>query len=471
MRMPRRKPSFLFTTNSTTSAASTRKPNRPELRRAAALLFSAILLGTLLYSADNIRFITIQSHITRSSPRQLSSLEAEANHASGPSDPIGIQSAADLFDGAKKRVLSLHKRDEKEKCDLFDGEWIYDSEREGDEKRRYPLYREDECVFLTEQVTCMRNGRKDDRYQRWRWQPRSCSLPRFDAKAFLERLRNKRMMFVGDSLNRNQWESMVCLVQSILPWDKKTLVKTGSLNVFRAEEYNATLEFYWAPFLVESNSDDPAMHSIRDRIIRPTSILKHGANWNDVDFLIFNTYIWWMNGPKMKVMRKGIFSRRSVKYEEVERIVAYRRVLRTWSKWVAEHIDPQKTTVFFMSMSPAHETVTWENPNAIRCAMETLPIRNSTGRIDVGTDWRLFTIAEDVIQSMRQVPVHYINITALSEVRKDAHTSVHTLRKGKVLTPEQQADPATYADCIHWCLPGLPDVWNEFLYAKIMSNM
>lgn len=114
-------------------------------------------------------------------------------------------------------------------------------------------------------------------------------------------------------------------------------------------------------------------------------------------------------------------------------------------------------------------TVTWGNPNAIRCAMETLPITNNTQRIDVGTDWRLFAAAEDVMQSMGQVPVHYINITALSEVRKDAHTSVHTLRQGKVLTPEQQADPATYADCIHWCLPGLPDVWNEFLYAEIMS--
>jgi hypothetical protein len=42
-------------------------------------------------------------------------------------------------------------------------------------------------------------------------------------------------MFVGDSLNRNQWESMVCLVQSEAPWDKKTLVKNGSLNVFRLQ--------------------------------------------------------------------------------------------------------------------------------------------------------------------------------------------------------------------------------------------
>jgi len=62
-------------------------------------------------------------------------------------------------------------------------------------------------------------------------------MDRYDARLLLERLRNKRLMFVGDSLNRNQWESMVCLVQSVVPWGHKTLqkfVNNGSLNVFTA---------------------------------------------------------------------------------------------------------------------------------------------------------------------------------------------------------------------------------------------
>jgi hypothetical protein len=136
-------------------------------------------------------------------------------------------------------------------------------------------------------------------------EPESSQKCRFDARLLLERLRNKRLMFVGDSLNRNQWESMVCLVQSVIPKGHKTLTKfvnNGSSNVFYAHDYNATVEFYWAPFLVESNSDNPKVHSVPNRIIQWHSIAKHAKNWVGVDYLVFNTYIWWLNELNMKVL-------------------------------------------------------------------------------------------------------------------------------------------------------------------------
>lgn len=69
------------------------------------------------------------------------------------------------------------------------------------------------------------------------WYMVSQSLPcqnRFNATKFLEKLRNKRLVFVGDSVNRNQWVSMVCMVEHFIPDGRKMRVYNGSLISFKA---------------------------------------------------------------------------------------------------------------------------------------------------------------------------------------------------------------------------------------------
>jgi len=78
-------------------------------------------------------------------------------------------------------------------------------------------------------------------------------------------------------------------------------------------------------------------------------------------------------------------------------------------------------------------------------------------------------LIHDALQVLK-IDVTLLNITQLSEYRKDAHTSIYGERKGKLLTKEQRANPTDFADCIHWCLPGVPDAWNEILYAYLLKG-
>lgn len=42
-------------------------------------------------------------------------------------------------------------------------------------------------------------------------------------------------MLVGDSLNRGQWISMLCLLESVIPAEKKSITPNAHLTIFRAE--------------------------------------------------------------------------------------------------------------------------------------------------------------------------------------------------------------------------------------------
>ncbi|XP_058075244.1 xylan O-acetyltransferase 14 isoform X2 [Magnolia sinica] len=294
-------------------------------------------------------------------------------------------------------------------CDLSSGRWVFDNVS-------YPLYSERQCTYMSDQLACEKYGRTDFMYQNWRWQPHQCDLPRFNATTLLERLRGKRLVFVGDSLNRGQWVSMVCLIESVIPSSLKSMHSNGSLNAFKALEYNALVEFYWAPLLVESNSDDPVNHRLPDRIIRANSITKHAKHWMSADILVFNSYLWWRRS-KMKVLA---------------------------DEWGAA-----------------------EDQN---CYNEREPVTKD-GYSGRASDGRMMSLVDATIQRLRErgVNVRILNITQLSEYRKDGHPSIYR-KQWEPLTEEQISKPTSYADCIHWCLPGVPDVWNELLYASIISS-
>lgn len=56
-------------------------------------------------------------------------------------------------------------------CDMFRGQWVKDDS--------YPLYPEGSCPHIDEPFDCYRNGRPDRSYQKLRWQPHGCKIPRY----------------------------------------------------------------------------------------------------------------------------------------------------------------------------------------------------------------------------------------------------------------------------------------------------
>jgi hypothetical protein len=57
---------------------------------------------------------------------------------------------------------------------------------------------------------------------------------RLNPNDMLERLRGKRLVFVGDSLNRNMWESLVCILRHSVK-DKRKVFEASGRREFKTE--------------------------------------------------------------------------------------------------------------------------------------------------------------------------------------------------------------------------------------------
>ncbi|CAN4103257.1 unnamed protein product [Withania somnifera] len=295
------------------------------------------------------------------------------------------------------------RKKSKNKCNIFEGRWVYES-------KGSPYYEAPQCPFLSEQVSCQKNGRPDFDYENWSWEAHDCVIPSFNGKDILKRFRGKRVIIVGDSLNRNQWESLACLLYSTIPPSRTHLdFSNGSYKVFKAK-----------------TMDLSSLH------------------WQGVDIMVFNTGHWWVHHGKFKLKLESAF--------EV--------AMRTWANWIDQNVSLTKTTVFFRSISPAHK-----GQNG--CYNKTQPTTNTSHVTHFLKS--LIEIVDRTLTKMR-VPVRYLNIIKLSEHRIDAHPSVYAKKKGDNLVTGKLKPPECFSDCNHWYLPGLPDTWNRLLYTSLVLD-
>ncbi|KAH7656080.1 PC-Esterase protein [Dioscorea alata] len=219
--------------------------------------------------------------------------------------------------------------------------------------------------MIQEHQNCMKNGRPDMDFLKWRWKPDDCELLRFAPKKFLEIFRGKSLAFVGDSLARNQMQSLMCLLSKVeYPKD----VSNSSDESFRRmyyKTYNFTVSIFWSPYLVKAE-EPKSEGSMIDRMWK-LYLDEVDENWaskiDEFDYVIISDGTWFTR-PLLFYEQKRITKCQYCEIENVELValnyfhrMAFRTALQAINK-----LDKYKGVTIVRTISPPHfEDGEWDN--------------------------------------------------------------------------------------------------------------
>ncbi|XP_072979654.1 protein trichome birefringence-like 16 [Typha angustifolia] len=342
---------------------------------------------------------------------------------------------------------------EREGCNYGKGKWIADDRR--------PLYSGFGCKrWLSEMWACRLTQRVDFSYEKFKWQPEGCKMPEFEGSEFLRRMQDKTIAYVGDSLGRQMFQSIMCMVGKESPdaedvgGDYGFVQELGAKRpngwAYRFPRTNTTILFYWSSTLCELeplNVADPAT-SYAMHLDRPPAFLEQ--NLHKFDVLVLNSGHHWNRG-KLNANRWEMYVRGAPNTN--------RKIARIWNakkfaihstvKWLNSQLPHHpRLKIFFRSISPRH-FINGDWNTGGRCdSMSSLAGGNTVSQ-DHSDD-------ADAEGAVNGTGIKLLDITALSQLRDEGHISRYSIKAAEGVQ-----------DCLHWCLPGIPDTWNEILAAQL----
>ncbi|CAK9228578.1 unnamed protein product, partial [Sphagnum troendelagicum] len=259
----------------------------------------------------------------------------------------------------------------KQVCDLSNGTWVQDF-------GAALAYTNDTCKYITGHQNCMTNGRMDTEFLYWRWKPSTCELPQIDARTTLESLRGKSLVFVGDSIARNQFQSLLCILSQAEDPTHLYHDEDWRDHIYVFPSYSFTLSVRWSPYLVRQiEKEIPVMASGGDDDNNSTTTTQVMIAHLDLD-LLEETWVQAVVGADIVVISSGQWWSKAGVYLEDGKIVgchlcssvrksimgfhdAYRRALHNVLEGVLS-IPGYKGITMFRSFAPDHfENGSWDS--------------------------------------------------------------------------------------------------------------
>ncbi|CAH8304754.1 unnamed protein product [Eruca vesicaria subsp. sativa] len=380
---------------------------------------------------------------------------------SSPADPSGLTASAPID---SPRNINNASQNASTKCDIFTGNWVPDPSG--------PVYTNDSCRHIQEHQNCLKNGRPDSNYLLWRWKPRDCDLPRFNPDQFLNRMRNKWWAFIGDSISRNHVQSLLCILSQVEEVEEIYHDKEYRSKIWRFPSHNFTLSVIWSPFLLKAdtfeNSEGVSFSDIQLHL--DTLDPKWTHQYPNFDYVVISGGKWFF---KTSIFHEnhtvtgchychGKDNLTDLGYE-----YSYRKALRLVLDFVA---DPnRRAQVLLRTTTPDHfENGEWDSGGFCN---RTVPFKVSEGVMKSEDELMRGVELEEFRKTQvkgSSSNIALLDTTSMSLLRPDGHPG-----------PYRYPDPFSgmkvkdqvhvQNDCLHWCLPGPIDSWND-LMVEVMLN-